>query len=145
VTHGFVVSDDQTRLDLDMVFRFISEESYWGHGRTREVLERSVRNCVCFGLYSPDGAQAGFARVLTDKATRAHLNDVFIIERYRGLGLGKELVASVLAHPELSTLGTWTLSTRDAHALYAKFGFGPVDRPEAQMMRRAPQETVNAF
>ena len=141
----FILTDDRSRLDLDMVFRFISEESYWGKGRPRETFERAVRNCVCLGLYAPEGAQAGFARVMTDRATRAHLNDVFVMERYRGLGFGKALVSAALSHPELSTVTTWTLSTNDAHDLYAKFGFGPVERPEAQMMRRTPQPSVKTL
>jgi GNAT superfamily N-acetyltransferase len=140
--HGFTVSDDRMRLDLDMVYRFISEESYWGKGRTRDIFERAVRNSLCFGVYSPDGAQGGFARVLTDKATRAHLNDVFVLATHRGMGLGTALISAVLSHPELCSVTTWTLSTNDAHALYARFGFGPVERPEAQMMRRTPHETA---
>ena len=101
------------------------ETVYWAVGRPRAVTERSWANCLCFGVYAPDGAQVGFARLLTDYALRAHLGDVFIHPAARGLGLGKALVATILAHPELATVAAWTLTTADAHSLYARHGFRP--------------------
>jgi GNAT superfamily N-acetyltransferase len=132
---GFTVSDDRARLDVDAVYRFIAEEAYWGKGRARDVFERALRHSIGFGLYDPDGRQAGFARVVSDMALRAHLNDVYVLPAYRGAGLGKALVAAVLAHPDLATVGTWTLATDDAQGLYASFGFGPLTRPASHMMR----------
>jgi GNAT superfamily N-acetyltransferase len=131
---GWVISDDKTRLDLDLVHSTLTE-SYWARGRSRAIVERSVANSLCFGLYAADGSQGGFARVVTDRAVMAHLNDVFVLAAWRGRGFGRALVAAALAHPELATVRRWTLSTDDAHALYAGFGFGPLTRPETAMVR----------
>ena len=133
---GFVVSDDAGRLDLDMVHRYLAERSYWAAGRERATVERSVANSLCVGLYAPDGAQAGFARAITDRAVHAHLADVFVRAEYRGRGLGQALVAALLNHPELRTVSSWTLSTRDAHGLYARFGFVEHPEPRSQMVWR---------
>jgi GNAT superfamily N-acetyltransferase len=135
---GYVVSDEPARLDIDMIHRFLSEDSYWTNGRSRATTERSLANSLCFGLYAPDGAQAGFARVVSDRATSAHLADVFVLPDHRGRGLGEGLVVAVLDHPELAGVGRWTLTTRDAHRLYARFGFVPISNPEAQMVRTVP-------
>ena len=94
-----------------------------GADRARDLTQRSWANCLTFGVYAPGGSQAGFARVLTDYALRAHLGDVFIQPEARGLGLGKALVEAVLAHPELRTVGSWTLTTSHAQGLYARYGF----------------------
>jgi GNAT superfamily N-acetyltransferase len=140
---GWVISDDRARLDLDLVHRTLTE-SYWARGRSRVIVERSLANSLCFGLYAADGSQAGFARVVSDRAVIAHLNDVFVLPAWRGRGLGKALIAAALAHPELRTVRRWTLSTDDAHALYATFGFGPLAHPETAMVRivaELPPET----
>jgi GNAT superfamily N-acetyltransferase len=120
--NGHVVSDERARLDMEFVLKTL-EGVYWAVGRPRSVTERSWANCLCFGVYAPDGAQVGFARLLTDYALRAHLGDVFIAESMRGHGLGKALVEMILAHPELTTVYNWTLTTADAHGLYARHGF----------------------
>jgi GNAT superfamily N-acetyltransferase len=133
---GFVVSDDIARFDLDEVYRFISQDSYWGRGRSREMFDRAVRYSLVMGVFAPpDGRQIGFARVSGDRAMRAHLADVYVLEAYRGRGLGRALVGAVLDHPELSTVGTWTLVTRDAHGLYAGFGFTGFTDSARQMIR----------
>lgn len=100
-------------------------DAYWAVGRPRALTERSWANCLCFGMYAPGGAQAGFGRVLTDYAFRAHLGDVFIRPESRGLGLGKALIEIILGHPELATVSNWTLNTSDAQGLYTQFGFRP--------------------
>ncbi len=134
---GYQVSDDRDRLDIDVIHRFLSEESYWAQGRAREMVARALANSLCCGLYAPDGAQAGFARMITDYATMAHLQDVFVLAAHRGQGRGRALVGALLAHPALQGgIRRWTLSTRDAHGLYAGFGYGPIQKPENQMMRR---------
>lgn len=133
---GFVVSDDVGRLDLDWLHRSLAEQSYWAGGRSRATVERSVANSLCLGLYAPDGAQIGFARAITDRAVHAHLADVFIGTAHRGAGLGRALVAAMLDHPELRTVATWTLSTRDAQGLYARFGFVVHPQPGTQMVWR---------
>ena len=120
--NGYVISDDRARLDLEHVHRAL-RTTYWAAARPRELTERSWSNCLCFGLCAPAGGQAGFARVLTDYALRAHLGDVFIEPAARGAGLGSALVGTILSHPELATIRNWTLTTTDAHRLYARYGF----------------------
>ena len=132
---GWVISDDRARLDVELVHRYIADESYWARGRSRAIMERCIANSLCFGLYVPDGSQAGFTRVVSDRAVIAHMNDVFVLPAWRGRGLGRALVAAALAHPELRTVIRWTLSTYDAHGLYAAFGFGPLASPETAMVR----------
>jgi ribosomal protein S18 acetylase RimI-like enzyme len=124
--NGHVISDDRARIDMEYVHAGLAT-AYWAVGRPRAGTERSWSNCLCFGIYTPAGAMAGFARVLTDHAFRAHLADVWIDPAARGLGLGKSLVATILAHPELVTVGNWTLATGDAHGLYARYGFRPAE------------------
>ena len=124
---GYTVSDERARLDLDVVHGFLSGESYWARGRSRERVERSLENSLPFGLYRADGRQVGFARVVTDRATFAWLADVFVLPEERGRGLSKWLVECVLAHPELQNLRRWLLATRDAQELYRRYGFSEPD------------------
>jgi GNAT superfamily N-acetyltransferase len=122
LSNGYVISDDPERLDMEFVHCALAD-AYWAIGRPRALTERSWANCLCFGIYSIDGTQVGCARLLTDYAFRAHLGDVVIRPASRGLGLGKALVETILAHPELATVSLWTLTTADAHELYARYGF----------------------
>ena len=119
------VDTDPRRLDLALVHGFLSE-SYWARGRTLEEVERSVESSLSFGLYRQE-AQVGFARVVSDLVSFAYLADVFVLPEERGRGLGAFLLSCVLAHPELSGVRTWMLFTRDAHGLYRRFGFGPLE------------------
>ena len=128
----FLISTDRARLDIDTIHRFLTR-SYWAEGIPRETVARSIQNSLCFGVYS-GAEQVGFARVISDFATFAYIADVFILEPYRERGLGKELIATVMAHPELQGLRRWSLGTRDAHGLYARFGFKPVENPSRTMM-----------
>ncbi len=130
----YVISTERERLDLDLVHRFLSEESYWAPGVERELVERSIENSLCFGLYDGNG-QVGFARVVTDRAAFAWLADVFVLSDHRGRGLGKWLVETVLAHPDLQRLRRFFLGTADAHSLYERYGFRPAD-PTRLMERR---------
>jgi GNAT superfamily N-acetyltransferase len=120
---GFELDDDPTRIDLDAVHDFISRDSYWGRGRPRELVERAIDGSArVVGLYH-DGAQIGFARAVSDGAIVAYLADVYVLETYRGRGLGLELVSEIVdggPHREL----TWLLHTADAQGLYAKLDFG---------------------
>jgi GNAT superfamily N-acetyltransferase len=124
--NGYAISTDRDRLDVDYVHAFLTT-SYWSPGVRRDVVERAIAGSLCFGLYAPDGAQAGFARVVTDRATFGYLADVFVGEEHRGGGLGVWLVQTVLEHPELTGLRRWILATADAHELYARFGFERLD------------------
>ena len=99
--NGFVISTDPTRLDVATIHRWLSESSYWAQGRPLDVVTRAIDHSLCFGLYTPRGAQAVFARMVTDYATFAWLCDVFVLEPYRGRGLSKWLVECVVSHPEM--------------------------------------------
>jgi GNAT superfamily N-acetyltransferase len=133
---GFLISTDPDRLDLDTVCDFLTR-AYWAKGRPREATERAYAHSLVFGLY--DGSrQIGVARVLSDYAIFAYLMDVFVHEDYRGRGLGKWLVETVLSHPDVKDVRRWMLATSDAHELYARFGFKSPGQPELWMERIQP-------
>jgi GNAT superfamily N-acetyltransferase len=131
---AYAISTDPSRLDLGAVHGFL-EGSYWAKGVSRAVVERSVENSLCFGLYKGKD-QVGFARVVTDRATFAWLADVFVLEGHQGLGLGKWMMEVVLSHPELQGLRRWMLATADAHGLYRGCGFGELESPGIFMERK---------
>ncbi|WP_164016922.1 GNAT family N-acetyltransferase [Pyxidicoccus trucidator] len=135
----FVISTDRARVDVEAVHRFL-QSSYWAAGIPLEVVRRSVEHSLPFGLYRlSTGEQMGFARVTTDFATFAYLADVFIADALRGQGLGKWLVETLVAHPELQGLRRWLLATSDAHTLYAQHGFTPLSAPERFMEKWDPE------
>ena len=127
----FCVSCDPARLSVDVVVECLSQRSYWGQGRSRALVEKSIQNSLCFGLYLRD-EQIGFARAVTDYATMFWLADVFVLEDYRGQGLGVWLVECVVNHPDLQGL-RGILATRDAHGLYQKVGFEALENPRSVM------------
>jgi GNAT superfamily N-acetyltransferase len=131
----YSISTERERLDLDVVHRYLSEEAYWSPGRARDVVERSIENSLCFGLYHC-AEQVGFARAVTDRATIAYLADVFVLREHRGRRLGVWLIETVFSHPDLRGLRLF-LGTADAHSLYERYGFRPAD-PARLMERRAP-------
>jgi GNAT superfamily N-acetyltransferase len=128
------VTHDRARMDLAVIYGFLSQDSYWARNIPRETVERAVAHSLCFGAFDCD-AQVGFARVITDYATFAYLADVFVLPSHRGRGIAKQIMEAVATHPELHGLRRWHLVTRDAHALYAQFGFEPIDAPERHMMK----------
>jgi N-acetylglutamate synthase-like GNAT family acetyltransferase len=130
------VDSDPARLDMDVIHDFLTH-CYWSKGISRELVERAVRNSLCFGVYDGD-RQVGFARLVTDQATFAYLADVFILESHRGRGLSRKLVAAITSDPRLKGLRRWLLATRDAHGLYAQFGFTPLAKPERFMELHDP-------
>jgi len=132
----FEISTDKSRLDLEMIHRFLSEKSYWARKRALEQTKTAIENSICFGLYE-GRRQIGFARVVTDKATFAYLGDVFVLDGFRGEGLGKWLMETVISHPEIQGLRRWVLATRDAHGLYEQFGFTELKFPDRWMERAA--------
>ncbi len=127
----YTISTEPARIDLDAVHRYLSQ-SYWATGIPRELVVRSVKGSVVFGIYKGK-EQVGFARVVTDRATFGYLADVYVLEEHRGKGLSKWLMEVILAHPDLQGFRRWMLATRDAHGLYAQYGFTPPARPEAIM------------
>jgi GNAT superfamily N-acetyltransferase len=128
----FLISTDRGRLDLDVIHGFLTN-SYWAKGIPREIVARSVEHSLCFGVYDGSGKQVGFARVISDFATYAYVADVFVLESHRGRGLGKALMGSIMGHPALQRLRRWSLSTLDAHKLYAQVGFTVPKWPERYM------------
>lgn len=131
---SFTISTNKERLDIPLIHSYLSQHAYWSKGRSLEIVQRSIKNALCFGVYEND-EQVGFARVVTDYATFSWLCDVFIIESYRGLGLGKWLVSTIVAYPGLHSAKPFLLATRDAHELYHKYGgFEELPMPEKWMV-----------
>jgi GNAT superfamily N-acetyltransferase len=129
-----VISFDRERIDVDLVHRYLSGESYWAANIPRDVVEKSIRNSLCVSAFLGE-AQVGFARVITDYATYGYLADVFVLAEHRGRGVSKLMMEAVMKHPSLAGLRRWQLVTRDAHGLYAQFGFGELAFPERHMER----------
>ncbi len=134
---SFVVSTDKKRIDLDVVHGFLTE-CYWARGIPREVVARCIENSLCFGVHG-EGRQVGFGRVISDYATYAYIGDVFVLESYRGRGLGKWLMECVMRHPGLQGLRRWSLVTADAHGLYSQLGFTALTAPEKYMELYDPE------
>lgn len=126
------ISTDKTKLDIPLIYKFLSEESYWAKGRSLEIVKRSIENSLCFGVYL-ESKQIGFARVVSDFAIFAWIMDVFILPENRGKGFGKKLMAAIMAHEKLQNLHRWGLGTNDAHGLYLQFGFKPLQKPQNMM------------
>jgi GNAT superfamily N-acetyltransferase len=126
------VSTDKSKLDRNMVHRYLSEDSYWAKNIPRELVERSIDNSLCFGVYDGE-KQVGFARVVTDFAVFAYVGDVFILPSHRGQGLSKLLIRTIREHPDLQQLRRWHLLTRDAHDLYRQYGFMDLEKPARHM------------
>lgn len=136
-TENFEISTDKSRLQFDVIQKFLVEDSYWAGNRTAEQTRRAIENSLCFGVYAK-GRQIGFARVVSDFSTFAYIGDVFILEEFRGRGLSKKLMEAMLAHPDLQNLRRWILATKDAHGLYEQFGFHGLKFPERWMELPAP-------
>lgn len=133
----FIISTDKSKLDIAVIHKYLSIESYWAKNIPVVLVQKSIEESFCFGVYRKDNLnkneQIGFARVITDKATFGYLADVFILEEYRGIGLSKWLMQAIMDHQELQGFRRWMLATRDAHKLYEQFGFTALDKPERIM------------
>lgn len=134
---SFLITTDRADLDVPMIYRFLSEQSTWAVGVSRAVVERAIENSLCFGGFI-DGRQVAFARVISDYATAGILADVFVLPEYRRRGIATQLMETVMAHPSLKGLRRLSLSTGEAHALFARFGFTAPLRPETLMERYFP-------
>ena len=135
----YQISTDPSKLDIGVIHKYLSEESYWATGIPFEKVKNSIEHSLCFGLYNHH-EQVGFARLITDKTTFAYLADVFVLEKERGKGLSKFLIATIQSHPELLNLRRWLLGTKDAHGLYEQFGWTRITEELANrfMMRFNP-------
>jgi len=137
---NYLISD-RSKLHVDVIYHFLSQESYWAKGIPRAVVEKSIINSLCFGVYCND-EQVGFARLVTDKATFAYLGDVFILPKHRGKGLSKFLMQTIHAHPELQNLRRWWLGTKDAHRLYEQFGWTRITEDVAKRFMQKHNQDV---
>jgi len=131
----FRISTERKDMRLDDICNMLWR-SYWAENRSREAIEKSIRNSLCIGIFDGEG-QIAFTRIITDYASFAYICDVIVHEDYRGHGLGKELMKSTLSHPELTTIEVWSLATKDAHGLYEQFGFKPTEFPQNRMEIRS--------
>ena len=138
----YEIDTEPSRLDRDLIHDFLSS-AYWSPNVPRDVVERSIENSLVFGLYRGD-EQVGFARAVTDRSVFAYLADVFVLEPHRGHGLGKWLIETVLAHPDLQGMRRITLGTKDAHTLYERYGFRPVDSSRLMTLDRSSEELYGA-
>jgi GNAT superfamily N-acetyltransferase len=129
---GINISTNQSLLDVDLIHRYLCDESYWAKGIPRDVVERSIEHSLCFGAYE-DEKQIGFARAVTDYAVFAYIGDVFVIESHRGRGVSKLIMKAIMEHPSLQELRRWSLVTSDAQGLYRQFGFQELESPGKHM------------
>lgn len=138
---AYTISTDQTKLDIDTIHGYL-ERSYWTPGIPKETVAQAIKHSLCFGLYASSppldeaSKQIGFARVVTDYASFAYLADVFVLPAHEGKGLGSWLVERVTRCSALENVRSFMLATRDAHGLYAKFGFEGIDNPQRLMIKK---------
>ena len=128
-----IISRDKSKLQVEVIYQFITN-SYWGKGRTKEQVQTTINNSLCFGLYK-DTIQIGFGRIATDYAIFAYLMDLFVLPEYRGKGYSKQLMEAIINAEELKECKTWMLKTFDAHDLYKQFGFTELNNPDIVMER----------
>jgi GNAT superfamily N-acetyltransferase len=131
--NNYFITTDKNKINLIYVHQFLSA-SYWAENISLAIVEKSIQGSECFSVFDLQ-RQIGFARVITDKTTFGYLADVFIDEAYRGRGLSKWLIQTIMEHPELQGFRSWVLATKDAHGLYAQFGFKPLEIPERYMRK----------
>jgi N-acetylglutamate synthase-like GNAT family acetyltransferase len=131
------ISNDKTRLDLDVIHAFLSKESTWALNIPRSLVEQSISNSLCFGGYE-NGQQIAFARVVSDFATFAYLMDVFVVPQHQGRGLSLQLVQAVMSHPQLQGLRRFMLASSNARGLYQRFGFQQLGNPDIMMEINIP-------
>jgi len=136
---GLTISTDPHRLDLDTICDFLAQ-SYWAQTRSRRTIQRSLRHSLVFGVYDQE-RQVALARLVTDFATFAWLCDVFVHPDYRGRGIGKWLMETIQAHPNLQGLKRWVLVSRDARGLYSRYGFTSLQTPKRWMEKFNPDAT----
>ncbi|OIN25756.1 GNAT family N-acetyltransferase [Vibrio barjaei] len=134
---SYFISSDKRLLDIPLIHSELAN-SYWAKGIPLSVVEKSIEHSLCFGVYTTSNEQVGFARMITDRATFAYLSDVFVVEKAKGEGLGKQLIKAIDDHPELQGLRRIMLATSDAHGLYRQFGYQEVNNPQILMQKWNP-------
>ncbi|MGR5295612.1 GNAT family N-acetyltransferase [Vibrio mediterranei] len=134
---SYFISSDKRLLDIPLIHRELAN-SYWAKGIPLDVVEKSIEHSLCFGVYTASNEQVGFARMITDRATFAYLSDVFVVEKAKGEGLGKQLIKAIDEHPERQGLRRIMLATSDAHGLYRQFGYQEVSNPQILMQKWNP-------
>ena len=134
---GYSISSNPKEMDLSVIHGYLSN-SYWAKGIPWDVMEKAVKNSLCFGVFTSTGEQVAFARIITDYATFAYLADVFVLQEHRGKGLSKRLLKTIIEYPDLQGLRRMLLATRDAHGLYQQFGFTPLNSPDLFMELHQP-------
>ena len=143
VKDGFEITTNPDKIDLEKLHRFLAYESYWAQNIPFDILKKSVKNSLNFSLLdSKTGTFVGFARLITDKATFAYLADVYVNTNYRGKGLGKWLIETIMKHPEVQGLRNWLLYTKDAHGLYKQYGWKELEDTKRAMVIRKPATEI---
>ena len=136
IDDGFYISSDKSKFDLEFIHDFLSNQAYWAKGRSMDLVVKSIENSLCFGVFTKNDKQIGFARITTDFVVFAWLMDAFIERDYRGKGLGRFLIDTIVNHKELKHVNGIGLRTNDAHKLYRQFGFDTIPDPETWMLRK---------
>jgi GNAT superfamily N-acetyltransferase len=134
---NYLISDDPERLKIDAIHAYLTR-SYWAAGIPRDTVARALANSLCIGAYDREGNQAGLVRLISDYATFCYVCDVYVHEEHRRHGLSREMMKFAARHPRLQGLRRWHLVTRDAHGVYAKYGFKALGHPERHMERHDP-------
>jgi N-acetylglutamate synthase-like GNAT family acetyltransferase len=140
----YFICDEQKFLNIDYIYAYLSEKSYWAENIPREIVKRSIAGSFCFAVYDTE-KHVGFARVIADRPTFGYLADVLIDENYRGRGLGKWLVEIIMMYPKLLGMRGWMLTTKDAYSLYAKFGFRLVENSQKIMRKTGFDAHTKSF
>jgi len=143
VIEGYRIRSNKSDMNIESIHEFITK-SYWAKGIPIDILKRAISNSLCFGVFSKEEEQVGFARMITDSATYAYLADVYILEDHRGKGLSKWLTQGIMSHSDLQGLRRMTLATADAHGLYEQYGFTELAKPEVFMENWNPEVYKNA-
>ncbi len=133
INQNYFISTEILKLDIAVIADFLQNDSYWASSRSLSTIKKSIENSLCFGVYTNQGQQVGFARVVSDFAVFAWIMDLFILKSHRNNGLGKMLMKEIINHPNLQGLQRWGLGTNDAHGVYEKFGFRIIANPDLMM------------
>jgi N-acetylglutamate synthase-like GNAT family acetyltransferase len=138
VWENYLISTDPRKLNVGAIHHFLCYHSDWSKGIPLERVQKSIDTSLNFGVYDED-RQIGFARVISDYSTIAYLGDVYLLDEYRGKGISKRLMDTIMGHTELQGLRRWILLTNTADWLYEKYGFERVPHPEWYMEKYDPK------